>query len=347
MPGIGGKGSAAAGMVVNPAPVGDVWIKQAHYERPYRIKSVPSRETNGRGWHAEATLNVMRAAVPKPAPRQLMGIELKNPVSDRLRDYAYANRAIAGAAPEVVQRNAFLGETLALCGAGPSLDPKLIRGINKIWACNSALPWLMQQGVPVDTGVGIDQSPGLLREWSDPPEVTYYLASTVDPELTRYLQERGRRIVWFHNYVAWAETADEEFGHYNNDWPEAYMLGTGATVVPRVVGLAAWLGFERIDVHGADCALGEGDVAHANGETAVEAFGPHILMGGDINGRYWRTRPDLLMAAVDLARCVQKNPGHVRLIGDTLAVALCPKPDSYLDEVVRRLKPGEIPTQGA
>ena len=332
MPGIGSNVKVAAGMVVRTPDEQertDEWTGRASFCVPYRVKQTTSVETS---------------ANPQPEPKQLMGVELKNPVSDRLREFAFRNRVLVGPNPEMVRKHTFLGQTLALCGAGPSLDPKHVRGTTHVWACNSALPWLIQQGVEVSAGVGIDQSPGLLREWSDPPDVTYYVATTCDPELVGHLIDHSRRVVFMHNYVAWSEYADDEFGHYNNDWPPAYMLGTGATVVPRVIGLAAWMGFERIDVHGADCALGDGDIAHANGETAVQAFTNPVLMGGEINGRNYRTRPDLLMAAVDLARAVQSNPGHVRLIGDTLAVALQAKPDAYLDEVVRRLKPGEIPT---
>lgn len=292
---------------------------------------------------------------------QRMGIELRNPVTDRLKEFALRNRVLAGANPEMARKNTFLGQTLALCGAGPSLDPKQVRGVNHVWGCNSALPWLVRQGVDVSAGVGIDQTPGLLREWSSPPDVTYYVASTCDPDLIAHLQAHNRRIVWFHNFVGWGSQADE-MDYYDQRWPEGFILGSGATVVPRSVALAAWMGFERIDVHGADCALDgsrvpdnagleqmiDGLVAHANGETAREAFGSPVLMQGEVNGRIWRSRPDLLMAAVDLAKLVQKHPGHVRLIGDTLAVALQSKGDEYLNEVMRRLQPGENPlAQGA
>jgi len=294
----------------------------------------------GLGGKSGSAVGMVVNRAPAPPP-QRYGIELQNPVTDRLREYAHRNRALV-AEPEMVRHHESLHETLSLCGAGPSLRPSdLVRG-SKVWAANSALPWLMRQGVSVDVGLGIDQTPDLLREWSDAPDVTYYLASTVDPELTAYLLSRGRRIRWFHNFVAWGTEADE-MDHYNNGWPPGFMMGSGATVVPRSIGLAAWCGFERVDVHGADCAFGEGDIAHANGETAVEAFGRPVMMEGTIGDRVWRTRPDLLMAAVDLARMTQKNAAHIRLIGDTLAVALCGKPDADLNEVMRRLEPGEIP----
>jgi hypothetical protein len=240
----------------------------------------------------------------------------------------------------MVQPDVFSGQTLALCGAGPSLDPALIRGVDKVWACNSALPWLISHGAHVDAGVGIDQTPCLLREWTDPPDVTYYVATTCDPALVVHLRDHGRRVVFLHNFVGWGQ---DEREHYNEDWPPAFMVGEGATVVSRSIGLAAWMGFERIDVHGADCAFAEGDVAHANGETSAEAWGAPVIMSGEVNGRIWRTRPDMLMSAVDLARRTQQSQGHVRLIGDTLAVALLGKGDAYLDEVMRRLKPGEVP----
>lgn len=332
---------------------GPGWQQQASFHLPYRMRARTMPGATRVHLKAQAGMVVRRGdevpeaqpEAPQPEPRTLMGIELKNPVTHRLREFAFRNRLIAGQ-PEMVQQNDFPGKTLALCGAGPSLDPKQVRGVDHVWATNSALPWLIQQGADVDVGVGIDQTPGLLREWSDPPDVVYYLASTVDPALTEHLVAHGRHIVWFHNYVGWGEEADE-FDHYKNDWPPAFMLGSGATVVPRMIALAAWQGFRRIDIHGADCALADGDIAHANGETAEQAFGKPILMGGNIDGRMWRTRPDLLMSAVDLVRCAEKNRSHIRLIGDTLPVALLGKPDAYLNDVIQRLQPGTIPTQGA
>jgi hypothetical protein len=62
-------------------------------------------------------------------------------------------------------------------------------------------------------------------------------------------------------------------------------------------------------------------------------------MSGEINGRTWRTRPDMLMDAVHLVRRVRQANGRIRLMGDTLPVALLGKDDATLDLVAERRHP--------
>ena len=268
-------------------------------------------------------------------------VTLINPCADVYEVFARANLEIVRSGrASVVKQNAHLGEKLALCGAGPSLATykHLIDGVDRVWACNSALPYLVEAGVHVDAGIAIDQTPGMLRDWPDPPDVDYFIASTCDPKLTEHLLAHGRRVVFFHNLVAF----DGEMEHYREDWPPSFMVDEGTSVVPRVVGLAAWLGFQRIDVYGADCCFSD-DIAHANGETWEQAFGDMVMMKGEIDGREFLTRPDFLQSAVDLVRRQLASPGRIRLIGDTLPVSLMGKDDDYLTSVSRWMLPGELP----
>jgi hypothetical protein len=275
------------------------------------------------------------------------GIEMRSPVGNHLQAYATAN--VKTRPLRVALEDAFKGETLALCGAGPSL-PDHINGVDRIFACNSALPWLVERGVPVTAGVGIDQTRGMITEWADPPDVPYFLASTVDPELVKHLQSHGREVVFFHNCVGFKD----EFKWYCEHWPGTYLVGRGWTVVGRFIGLAEWMGFERIDIYGADHAFsgaaprgtpaGAHDTTHANGTLASEAYTEPLIMEGEIDGRVWRTRPDMLMAAVDLARQVNESDGRIRLMGDTLPAALLDKDDAFLDQVIRSLAPDEVAT---
>jgi hypothetical protein len=228
--------------------------------------------------------------------------------------------------------------TLALCGAGPSLRDDVIRGVDDVWACNSALPYLIANGATVTAAIGIDQTPGLLREWSDPPDVTYYVASSVDPDLVSHLRSHDRRVVFFHNHVGFAA---DEFDHYAATWPPTLMVGEGFSVVSRALGLATWLGYERVDIYGADCCFGPDDVTHANGDTAITAYGKPVVMQSYLGGRKWRTRADMLMDAVHLVRRVRKSDGHVRLMGDTFPVFLLGKDDTTLDLVCKRYQPGD------
>lgn len=269
------------------------------------------------------------------APRRHVAVELANPVQHLLKDYVDANRNTSGL--KVVQRNSHLGQTVAICGAGPSLAEHAIEGADQIWACNSALPFLYERGYTNLTGVAIDQTKGMLREWADPPPVPYMLGSSVDPELVQHLLARGCDVTFFHNAVG----IEDEFDYYCRTWPETIVVGQGWSVTSRMIGVAMYMGFKRIDIYGADCAFADGHVTHANGETAEEAYGNPLILQGIVNGREWRTRYDMLIDAVDIVRRVRKSEGRIRLIGDTLPVALIGEPDDFLDRVARRINPGE------
>lgn len=285
---------------------------------------------------------------PKNEPRGIhQPIAMQCPVTgQQMRDYAYANLAALRGPEELVAPDVFHGQVLALCAAGPSLRDALYPA-DQVWGCNSAAGVLRSRGLTA--AVGIDQTTGLLKDWKDPAPVTHYVASTVDPMVVAHLRARGVSVKFFHNLVGWDETNEhaDELRHYNEDWPPAFMVANGGTVVSRVLGLAAWMGFRRIDVYGADCSFGADDMAHANGESVVEAYGAPVIMQGEVGGRTWRARPDMLMCAVDLARRASESNGRIRLMGDTLPVALLGYDEAYLDSVMRRLEPGEVPKEAS
>lgn len=268
-----------------------------------------------------------------------LAIQLASPVEGRFQEFIDANRHTPDLA--CVTPGMYAGKTLALCGAGPSLQDAVITGVDEVFACNSALTYLATKGVTVTGGVGVDQTPRLVEEWADPPDVPYFVASSCDPLLIQHLRAHDRRLVFFHNAVG----IENELEYYCATWPPSFLVGQGFTVVTRFLGLAEWLGFERVDVYGADCAFAPGDVAHANGEVAHEAYHHPLILTGQLppSERVWRTRPDMLRDAVALAKRVQQSRGRIRLMGDTLPVALLGKDDAYLDLVSRTLAPGELP----
>jgi uncharacterized Rossmann fold enzyme len=284
--------------------------------------------------HAAAVLTKLSPAEQPPR----LGIELRSPVQDKLRGYVDANRVSDPA--RMVTPAMRVGHTVAICGAGPSLKHADFLGADAVWACNSAAPFLYwRMGRRVDVAIGIDQTDGLLREWANALiDVPYYLASSVDPALVQHLESHGRTVSFFHNHVGFMAG---EFDYYCQTYPPTLMVGEGFTVVSRAIGLALWMGYERIDVYGADCAFSENDTAHANGEVATTAYHNPLIMAGEINGRTWRTRPDMLMDAVHLVRRVRQANGRIRLMGDTLPVALLGKDDATLDLVAERLLPGD------
>lgn len=263
---------------------------------------------------------------------------LTNPCEGKYREYAVANlKTVMRHGLQPVEAGCFHGKVLALCGAGPSLAAGPLYPADELWGCNSAVTWLAAHDKQPTGAVAIDQTAQMVEEWRDTPAVTHYVASTVDPRLLEHLVATGRDVRIFHNYVGF----DDEIEFYNSKpWPASFMMATGATVLSRTVGLAAWMGFRRIDVYGADCSFRDG-IAHANGESIEEAFGQTTVMEGDVGGRIWQTRPDMLMCAVDLVRLTRTYPDRLRLMGDTLPVALMGYDDAFLDQVIRRVAPGE------
>jgi hypothetical protein len=268
-----------------------------------------------------------------------MPVTISSQVMKDLREYSITNSKVR---PQVmVRENSLQGMSVAICGAGPSLKTAEITDVDMIWACNSALPYLVNKGVPVAFGCAIDQTAMLKHEWSDPPDVPYLLASTVDPAVVEHLKKHDRDVLFFHSFCGWGDF-DTEYTHYSETWPATVMIGNGHTVTSRMIGVAEWMGVKRIDVYGADKAFGPGDVTHANGTNASDAYVNPLIMEGEIDGRVWRTRADMLMAAVSLVRRVRESDGRIRLIGDTLPNALMDKSDGFLDMVCRKMTVDEV-----
>jgi hypothetical protein len=113
----------------------------------------------------------------------------------------------------------------------------------------------------------------------------------------------------------------------------------GFTVANRAMGLASYMGFKKIILAGVDFGwrIKDNDMGSdgyyagfVNAEPLQDVF---MTDSGRVDGKPWKTRPDLLASAVDVARHIKR--GTVRVIGDSLAVSLSKKDDDYLDNVVR------------
>lgn len=180
--------------------------------------------------------------------------------------------------------NEYAGQTVAICGAGPSLRDYHTTpqpATDQVWACNSALPYLMNHGVRVTHAIGIDQGEGMLEDWARTFDVTYMIASSVHPRLVKHLRNHHRRLQWFHNYLGipdppdWVKPdicvvcqhveAGAHEGHaytpltyeiwlYQNLYQASCIPAYGLNVVARAIGVALYLGFSKIMVYGSDCA---------------------------------------------------------------------------------------------
>lgn len=262
----------------------------------------------------------------------------------------------------VAEKDSAAGQHLVLCGAGPSLADHAAEWCqqgDQVWGCNSALLWLEGQGHKVTHGFTVDQTPHMLEEWVATPDVEYLLATTVHPNLTELLRHRGRRVRFFHNYAGVqgppvehdGERMDYEDWLYSILYPPTIRTGSGLNSVNRAIDLALFMGFARITVLGADCALKRlrpppvgsiagtpehrdwlqtGLVMHADGGHAMASGASEMTLDGEIDGRIWTSKPDMLFSAVDLVDVARAHPGRIAFIGDTLVNALMDKPDDFL-----------------
>lgn len=255
------------------------------------------------------------------------------------------------------------GQHVVICGAGPSLRetaPEYARGADQLWGCNSALTWLADNGYNPTHGFAVDQTVEMCEEWNALPDVEYLLATTVHPELTDMLKDAGRRMRFFHNFVGMQGTPVKIGARrmtYEN-WlyatlfpPPTVLAGNGLNAVTRAIDVATFMGFSRITVLGADCALrfktpkpegkGPGDPEymewlakevemHADGGNPLRSGATAVTMQGEIDGRLWLSKPDLMISAVYLEKMRRMSNGRIEVLGDTLVAALKDKDDAFL-----------------
>lgn len=256
-------------------------------------------------------------------------------------------------AMHMVQVNSHIGQSVAIYGAGPSLaDAPWETARNERWACNSALPYLMDRGAPITHGITVDQGSVMLgpAEWFRTFDVDYLLSSSVHPEVVQHLAANHRRFSFFHNFLGidtppdWI-TPDPEIGFemflYRRLYPTSVMVGQGLNTGARAVCLALVMGFSEIHVHGLDCATASHPampprnhpgyvdwinrcVLYADGRTVGEMYGDTVMAEAEFDGRLWHTRPDMIRSALDLLNLQRMYPGRIHYHGDTLVTAIAP-----------------------
>jgi len=260
-------------------------------------------------------------------------IRLVNPEAERFGVFIFAN---ALRCERVAEQDSHKGQRLVLCGAGPSLrdgiGPAMDGHDGECWGINSALVWLWNQGHKVTHGFTVDQTLPMLEEWESAPPVEYLLATSVHPNLTDFLTAKGRQVTFFHNFVGMQPKGVEEF-MYQRLFPGTCMVGGGLNSVNRALCLALWMGFDPIVILGADCALGPNDEMHADGGGPEVAGATALILEGEIDGRTWRTKTDMIVSAVDLVRMKRQFGDRLELVGDTLPNALMDKDDAFLNSL--------------
>lgn len=304
---------------------------------------------------------------------QAVTIQLQMPNQSGLFEHIKENRQYA---KKMATTEWGKGKTVVICGAGPSLtkyhDEIRATKAHMVWAANSALPYMMDHGLPVTHGVSVDQSEEMYTvDWKRTFPVKYILGSCVDPNLTRHLLKDHRDIRWFHSYLgipnpegwvpppgwqppAMQPNAGYEMWLYQHTWPPSVQVGYGLNTVPRAICLALWCQFKKIIVYGADCAclpdatpmvpMGTPEypawldslMLYADGRTPRIYGDNAVITEGMIDGRRWHTRPDMLISAVMMHEMRETFPA-IELRGDTLPNAFKGKPREFFETQLPRL----------
>lgn len=303
------------------------------------------------------------------APENKQHVELSNPVNHLFEPFIVGNacyyESVMQVRPPMVVQGEAIGKELVICGAGPSLRDHAAEYCTPdrdVWGCNSAVTWLYNNNHHVTHAFTVDQTAMMLREWSSMPPVEYLLATSVHCHLPEMLLAGGHKVRFFHNYVGikkppvtWeGRTMGYEDWLYALLYPDSVRCGSGLNATTRALDVALYAGYEKIYILGADCALRlkksrprgakfgdkrhlkwlRNDVEmHADGGNALASDATAMTMGGTIDGRWWETKPDMMITAVFLVQMKRALGERFEIIGDTLPTALMEKDDEYLDRL--------------
>jgi hypothetical protein len=305
-------------------------------------------------------------------------ITLQNPVEQHFGAFIAVNATICQRVPahpkdekcdasctRMVELDSNKGQHVVICGAGPTLRQHAAEYCaqgDQVWGCNSAATWLYEHGHRVTHGFTVDQTPQMVEEWVTAPPLEYLLASSVHPHLLQYLTGKGHQTRLFHNYVGINKAPVAYDGRMMEfeDWlyaalyPNTIKAGSGLNAVTRAIDVAHYMGFEKITVLGADCALDvkrplpdgvavgspehlawlEQDVVmHANGDHAMAHGATPMTITGEIDGRVWTSKPDMIITAVFLVHMKRRLKDRLHLVGDTLPAAIQHKDDAFLNRL--------------
>lgn len=217
---------------------------------------------------------------PLPFACQITMGENADSLFDAIRENAHYATHMLAPTP-----NTKRGKRLVICGAGPSLHGYLTEWprwfAHEVWACNSAVPFLMQQGARVTHAFGVDQTLGMLDDWQTVyPALQYYVASSIHPQLRDHLLRGGASLTWLHNLLGlpnpegwpvpdscwWCGQPNDEAHHghdfrplthelwlYRTLYPPAVWAQYGLNAVGRALCVALWMGYQKIHIWGSDC----------------------------------------------------------------------------------------------
>lgn len=227
---------------------------------------------------------------------------------------AHIDAALKRNLPWCVRRVPRKGK-VAIVASGPSATEfidLLKEWDGEIWGINGAFAWLMHRGVKPTAFVGLDPEPILKDYLITTPDVTYYLAGQVHPEVFDFLNGKNVRL-WFP-----ADSGVKyPFG--------AVQIYGGSTCLGRAPNLAYHLGWRDVHIFGGDSSFRE--KSHVYGDNQLPA-GTFPIELGD---RVFMTTRQMLQQACEFTEQMLEwaRPGDdgsaplsVSLYGDGLMQAM-------------------------
>jgi hypothetical protein len=136
------------------------------------------------------------------------------------------------------------------------------------------------------------------------PDVTYFVASMVDPSTTKRLLDTGGKVVGWHAAVGANEAEVLPDEH------KKMLMGGGSSSAGRAMILAwQFLGFSSIGLYAFDsCHFDEGKLdKNARHQDGTEKYFAMEVGVGDLKKTFWTDR-DILCQAQDFTRFLQETP---------------------------------------
>lgn len=174
---------------------------------------------------------------------------------------------------------------VVICGAAPSLKDEIAnirrrrRQGAQVWACNGAFQFLLDNGLVPDALVLLDPQSNMRRFIVRHPDVTYLLASQIEPEA---VEAAGK------NVVLWHSPNDEKEIAFYRRFRDRFHAGRrmdvmiwGNTVGLRAIGMAHLMGYRNIHFYGCDSSVGEGAHISAAGYEGQKEPGQITVHAGD------------------------------------------------------------------
>ncbi len=271
-------------------------------------------------------------------------IKFVNPNTDNFpRNIENAADLVARGVVGMALPGTYTGQAGIVVGSGPSLkDPAVMEALQHryagghiIYACKAAIKWLFDHDIVPHYGVSMDPGAHIAspKKIFKAPGVTHIIASTSDPMLFDYLlgDKHGppSRVLVFHSACG----LPTEIHMYKELFPVADVMGGGFNVVNRAIALSLFMGINKLTLAGTDCGWRKDAEMYVDGP----AHRPGVDMndGGQVDGKVWNTRPDMLASGVAIARMAKEMGDDMTILGDVLPASLMHKDDAFLDQCAK------------